>query len=235
MAITLVGILDSTEGTQTIAFAENITDRHFNHENMINTDANENKQGNTSADSKISMNEYLYQRSYKPIFFTCGTAADIAEKSITGTSNWGLSANDLKKIWPLVRVKFTHKNTVGNPTLNINNTGAKPIYYDGSAITSENAWLLNGIVTLMYNGTTGSEYWDFITSDNAQNVGGYTVLTDVPSGAVFTDTWRNIYTDDTSRIGTGINTKGINYKDAEKITITYKATGTGADQNGRED
>ena len=63
MAITLVGILDSTEGTQTIAFAENITDRYFNHDNMVNTANNENKIGNTSASSKISINEYLYQRS----------------------------------------------------------------------------------------------------------------------------------------------------------------------------
>lgn len=172
MAITLVGILDSTEGTQTIAFAENITDRYFNHENMVNTADNENKQGaypdkdNPSTILKRSINEYLYQRSYKPYFFTCGTAADTAAKAITGASGWGLSSTDLIKIWPLVRVKFTNTNTVANPTLNINNTGAKPIYYGGSAISATNAGILKGIVTLMYNGTTsGSEYWDFISGD----------------------------------------------------------------------
>ena len=66
MAIPLTNYLETSEQTGTIVFAENITDRYFKHENMINAiydpidptkilENNKNKQGNTSADNKISM------------------------------------------------------------------------------------------------------------------------------------------------------------------------------------
>lgn len=185
MAITLVGVLDTTTENKTIGYAYNIKDANFNHEGMVNieNDPDSNKQG-SSSESKISINEYLYQRSYKPYYFTCGTAADTAAKSITGASGWGLSTDDLVKIWPLVRVKFTHGNSATSPTLNINNTGAKPIKYDGAELTANNAGILNGIVTLMYNGTTsGSEYWDFISGDVTKAATEVTAADDILHGS----------------------------------------------------
>lgn len=41
-----------------------------------------------------------------------------------------------------------------------------------------------------------------------------------------TNTWRNVYTDGISRIGTDIESKAINYKAGDNITIDYEAEGT---------
>ena len=49
------------------------------------------------------------------------------------------------------------------------------------------------------------------------------------------NTWRNLYTDGTSRVGTGIDTKAINITHGDNILITYKAAGTGEDQSGSND
>jgi len=57
-----------------------------------------------------------------------------------------------------VHIKFTHNNTVANPTLNINSTGAKPIVQYGiTAIgTSDatNGWYEGAILSLTYDGTS---------------------------------------------------------------------------------
>ena len=90
-------------------------------------------------------------------FGTCSTAAATAAKtaSITnGTFNLEAGAK--------VTVKFSSKNTASTPTLNINNTGAKNIYYKGSQITSgSNKGLLEGVVEFVYDGTQ----WQLIGPD----------------------------------------------------------------------
>lgn len=52
-----------------------------------------------------------------------------------------------------VSVKFTDANTASNPTLDVDGTGAKPIYLQGSAITPENSWDYDDTVTFVYDGT----------------------------------------------------------------------------------
>ena len=49
-------------------------------------------------------------------------------------------------------VKFTNNNTAANPTLNINNTGDIPIYYNGTPIKAEYI-TSNRFLQLMYDGT----------------------------------------------------------------------------------
>lgn len=48
----------------------------------------------------------------------------------------------------------------------------------------------------------------------------------------YTNTWRNVYTGGTSRVGTGTDTKAINFAAGSNVTITYEAAGTGSGQSG---
>ena len=54
-----------------------------------------------------------------------------------------------------VYLRFSNVNTTGSPTLNINNLGAKSIYYRGSAIADglEKYMLTNSAMTFVYDGT----------------------------------------------------------------------------------
>ena len=66
-------------------------------------------------------------------YATCGTAAATAAKvaTITGSPNWELIAGSL------VTVYFSYTNTAANPTLNVNNTGAKTIVFGNTRITTD--------------------------------------------------------------------------------------------------
>lgn len=90
----------------------------------------------------------------------CDTSASTPAKVITvpATEYFVLQVGDI------VNVKFTYTNTATNPTLNINNTGNKPIVYDTSAITSSNLWVggeAGRITSFMYDGTN----WVWISHD----------------------------------------------------------------------
>lgn len=52
-----------------------------------------------------------------------------------------------------LRVSFTEKNTAANATLNINSTGAKPLYYNGVRVSTNNSWYAGEIMTLFYDGS----------------------------------------------------------------------------------
>ena len=76
---------------------------------------------------------------------TCSTAAATAAKVVSLTG-FTLATG------ARVSVKFTVANTASSPTLNVNNTGAKPIYHMGSAITPRYL-MANRIYTFIYDGT----------------------------------------------------------------------------------
>lgn len=78
-------------------------------------------------------------------YATSDTAAATAAKvaSLTGfTLATGAS----------LKVKFTVTNTAANPTLNVNSTGAKAIFYRGSAITA-GTLAINRVYEFVYDGT----------------------------------------------------------------------------------
>lgn len=82
-------------------------------------------------------------------YVTCSTAAGTAAKVAT-LENFTLS------VGAAVKVKFTNTNTATNPTLNVNSTGAKPIYTNtGSNVgtTPDTSWSAGEIVELVYDGT----------------------------------------------------------------------------------
>lgn len=76
---------------------------------------------------------------------TCSTAAATAAKTVNCTGFAGGTGSE-------ITVKFTVTNTAANPTLNVNSTGAKPIYYRGAAV-SAGYLAANRTYTFRFNGT----------------------------------------------------------------------------------
>ena len=76
---------------------------------------------------------------------TCSTAAATAAKTVACTGFALVTGAE-------ITVKFTVTNTASSPTLNVNGTGAKAIYYRGSAITA-GYLAANRTYTFRYNGT----------------------------------------------------------------------------------
>lgn len=81
---------------------------------------------------------------------SCSTAAGTAAKTVT-VDNFSLETG------ARVAVKFTVTNTAGSPTLNVNSTGAKAIYYKGATITA-GYLAANKVYEFIYNGTQ----WDLV-------------------------------------------------------------------------
>ena len=78
-------------------------------------------------------------------FVVCETDGATADKTI--------AAENYKLVEGTgIIVKFTNDNTAANPTLNINNTGAIPIYYNGVPIKAEYI-TSDRFLQLMYDGT----------------------------------------------------------------------------------
>lgn len=80
-------------------------------------------------------------------YYECTTAGSTPEKTITIDSSVSLSVRISCK------VKFAEKNTGANATMNINNTGAKPLFYNGVRAAANNSWYPNEIVDLYFDGT----------------------------------------------------------------------------------
>ena len=76
---------------------------------------------------------------------TCSTAAATAAKTVACTGFALVTGAE-------ITVKFTVTNTASSPTLNVNSTGAKAIYYNGAAI-SAGYLKANKTYSFRYNGT----------------------------------------------------------------------------------
>ena len=94
---------------------------------------------------KLGSGTYVFTTPYA----TCSTDAAAAAKvaTITPGSNFSLETG------ARVAVKFTNANTAGSPTLNVNSTGAKAIYFQNAALTYLNYWSAGQIVEFIYDGT----------------------------------------------------------------------------------
>ena len=84
----------------------------------------------------------------RALYGTCTTAASTQTKVVT-CSDFVLRAG------AVVNVKFTYKNTASNPKLNVNGTGAKAIYLNNTALTSDYYWNAQDVITFVYSGS----YW----------------------------------------------------------------------------
>lgn len=84
-------------------------------------------------------------------YATCSTAADVAEKILTiADPNWKL------EVGSMITVEHEVSNTASNVTLNVNGTGAYPIWYNGSEYTSTSSTYAGHNtrpITYLFNGT----------------------------------------------------------------------------------
>lgn len=86
------------------------------------------------------------------LYGVCSTAAATAAKTVTiSNSKFTLQTG------ATIVVKFTFTNIAANPTLNVDGTGAKAIYYNGAAITARYL-KANKVYEFIYNGTQ----WDLV-------------------------------------------------------------------------
>ena len=92
----------------------------------------------------------------------CSTAAATRRKVVTVSPNFKLQTG------AVVGIKYTYTNTATNPTLNVNSTGAKNIYYNNTRVTTSNlniAGYANKTIYYMYDGTQ----WRFVSWDYDAN------------------------------------------------------------------
>lgn len=83
---------------------------------------------------------------------TCATAAATAAKVVTVDEDFKLA------VGTTVTVKFTNTNTAANPTINVNGTGAKSLWYSASPVTTVSlsmAGTAGRYIKYVYDGT----YW----------------------------------------------------------------------------
>lgn len=103
---------------------------------------------------------------------TCSTAAATAAKTVACTGFALITGAE-------ITVKFTVTNTASNPTLNVNSTGDKAIYYRGSAIGAENL-AANRTYTFRYNGTQYELVGDINTDTKMSTATSFTSGSTVP-------------------------------------------------------
>lgn len=91
--------------------------------------------------------EKINQTDSKIGYFACETAGNQAAKTIFAP-NYALSYGGS------IKVKMLYKNTADAViSLNINDTGAKPFYYDGAVVGVSNTWEDGETVEIYYDGT----------------------------------------------------------------------------------
>lgn len=117
-----------------------------------------NYDGLQTYDGKIK--DYITDRD--TLYGTCSTAADTAAKVVV------CSDFDVLSSGRTINVKFTNTNSVVNPTLNVNSTGAKSIKVSGTTspgATTSLSWKAGAVVSFVYDGT----YWQMTNSATAFN------------------------------------------------------------------
>lgn len=97
----------------------------------------------------------------KQLFAKCLTASDIATKTATITPPTSFSLY----VGATVSVTFNESNTATSPTLNVNSTGAKPIYAFRAALSRIYYWVAKSTVQFVYNGSA----W-VMTADSAMSL-----------------------------------------------------------------
>lgn len=83
---------------------------------------------------------------------TCATSSSTSAKVITVNEDFKLA------VGTTVTVKFSYTNTASNPTINVNGTGAKSVWYSASVVTTASLSTVgtaNRYIKYMYDGT----YW----------------------------------------------------------------------------
>lgn len=80
-------------------------------------------------------------------YYESSTASGTAAKTVTA-SDYVLTAGGS------MHIKFNNGNSASNVTLNINGTGAKPLYYNFAAASGANSWKAGEVLEVFYDGTS---------------------------------------------------------------------------------
>lgn len=165
-------------------------------------------------------------------YCTCSTAAGTAAKVVTidsGDTNWVLRKGSI------IAVKFTNTNTASNVTLNVNNTGAKSVYYNTSVNTGNSNSIFgyaNRVVFYLYDGTN----WVWISdsrhdgNDNTyttaycSTAAGTAAKTASMSGYVLTANRYTVLTITNANTAASALTLNINGKGAKPLYINGTAS-----------
>lgn len=133
----------------------------------------------------------------------CTTAAGTVAKTVTmyktgSTAGASWAAGDLVH-GLTITVRFQYSNTAANPTLNVNSTGAKPIYKYGTTVpgtTADTSWPAQAVVQLTYDtllNTSGcwvmNNHIDNTTYSSLTAANGGTDVSLVTTGEKYT--WNN--------------------------------------------
>lgn len=137
---------------------------------------------------------------------TCSTAAATVAKvaTIQDSQAFTLIAGTT------VHIYFTYSNTAASPTLNVNSTGALPIYKYGTTVpgnTAATSWAAGAIVSFTYNTT-------------ARSAGCWTMNDHIDDTDSNTNTWRGVSVNGTALLGTGTNTGSVNFKSGTNTTVS---------------
>ena len=145
---------------------------------------------------KLGDGTYVFTTPYA----TCSTAAGEVAKvaTITPGSNFSLETG------ARVAVKFANANATSAPTLNVNSTGAKPIYFKNATITSSlNFWSAGQIVEFIYDGTNWNYSAAVSNTDTKDTTGSSNTSSKIfLVGATSQASSSTTYSHDTVYIGT---------------------------------
>lgn len=142
---------------------------------------------NITVNNNLKVLGKIYNNAPSIGYGTCSTAAGTAQKIVTVETNWFLNPGSL------IVINFSNTNTQTSPTLNINGTGAKSIWYDNGLISTTNlgmAGTKNKPSMYIYD---GDKYiWMGWTSDGKYSgtihkvakTGKYNDLSTKPSGTL---------------------------------------------------
>ena len=116
------------------------------------------------------------------LYGVCSTQGSTAAKTVDIDSSFVLQQG------VQITVKFTNANTASNPTLSVNGSTAKAIYYNGS--TATNVLVAGKIFNLIYDGT----YWQVIQIPTASDtvIGGVTINSTLSPLTVWTNPLTNL-------------------------------------------
>ena len=157
----------------------------------------------TKIESEISGKVGTYN-----VLCSCTTAAATAAKTVSTGSTFVLSAGQR------VSILFSATNTANNPTLNVNGTGAKEIYYLGSRITSGvSKYFLEGTQEFIYDGTR----WHLMGTNDTVNTAGATQ--DTSKLFLVGTKAQGDYGQSYSRSTCYIGTDGYLYSNGQKVDV----------------
>lgn len=138
-------------------------------------DATTSESGLMSVVDKIKL-DGITDGAVPRYYAVCSTAAATAAKAVTVDNTFELV------VGAQVTIRFTYANSASSPTLNVNGTGAKPIYRYGttacSTSSSTTGWSAGAMITLTYDGTGWvRDYWNNTTYSNVSLGQGYATCT----------------------------------------------------------